>query len=413
MLKKFLTSLFIWFGRHYKSLLLILILFIIIITGNHIFKTYANSYIKSLIINDSLGLIAYKETPGEPLLITYHKVFQHIFFLTFNFPLFVVIVLIITFKLTQRYFNKRTILFYSFLAIIISLVRNYTITTHYDLLTNVLNGVATTPEQYRLVIPSLTYLIKFIFYGLSWRMASRLLNFTFILATPFIFHLYLKKWFNDMQSTLIVLIFLLILPYSFWHDYPSDFSEITLFIIGFIFIREKKDKMFYPLMFLASLHRETSIFLIVAYFISNIKKDNFIKTSLKSVSYLGVWLIPQVGLRLLFGIKPFRGGTLGWGFLIHNIRFILISRYILYIPLIFLPFIISYFIFRKNVKDRFLERNLITIALFFLVSLFTTRIEEIRKFTPFLPIVIPLGIMGLVNGLKNKSIEDSTTRFHK
>jgi hypothetical protein len=194
------------------------------------------------------------------------------------------------------------------------------------------------------------------------------------------------------------------IPLTFLWDYPSDFSEITLFIIGFIFIRDNNDKMLYPLIFLASLHRETSIFLIVAYFISNIKKDNFLQVSLKSASYLGVWLIPQIVFRLLFGIKPFRGGTLGWGFFHYNMNH-LVNEKILYLLLMFLPFTFLFLLYRKNIYDDFLKRNLITIVLFLFVSLFTTRIEEIRKFTPFLPIIIPLGIMGLQN--KYKSINNT------
>ncbi|MBN3040681.1 MAG: hypothetical protein JW867_06100 [Candidatus Omnitrophica bacterium] len=269
---------------------------------------------------------------------------------------------------------------------------------------NVFNGTAETPYLYRVLVPFLSYLLKTIIPSLTWRNSAGIWNYIFALSLFPLFHIYLRKWFDQKIAFLINIIFCCLLPLSFDYDYPEDFLELSLFIIGYMLIRDKKDIFLGPLIFFATFSRETAVFLAIAYFISRINKKDLLKTITKSSAFFICWLIPFAGIRLI------RGPTLRPDFFmgVRNLEYIIFDFFSVnsnfFSSLFFLGVFFSiYLMFDKKDEDNFLKRNTITITVAFLAAFWFANINEPRIFYPILPILVPLAFYPLLAGHDTKT----------
>ncbi len=277
-------------------------------------------------------------------------------------------------------------------------------------LEDVFYGSGIAPNLYRVIVPYLTFFLKTILLpAFSWANAANIWNYIFILATLPLFHIYLRKWFDEKVCVLLVLILSYLLTMSFWYPYPGDFLELILFIVGYTYIRDKKSIFLYPLILLASFHKETAIVLVFSYFVSNVTKKRFFKTIVKSFTYFLCWFIPFAGLRIVRGLRDYRGTDSFFGFLIYNIK-VIVGGLRLY-PTRFYEFVLFLFafyacflLFKGKERDDFLNRNIVTIFIFIFITFLITRIDEIRVYYPLLPILIPLAFYPFFGKKMHKSV---------
>lgn len=292
---------------------------------------------------------------------------------------------------------KRYLIVYLILGTLLFLVRLDRVIQHYDILENVFYGTSLAPNLYRVVVPSLTFSLKSVISALSWLDSARIWNLIFILSVFPLFHIYLNKWFEGKVCFLITLLLGCLMPLSFLYDYPEDFLEIIVFITGYMFIRDKKYGFLCLLVFLATLNRETAIFLVFAYLISNIEIKNVLKISAKCFMLFTCWLIPFAGVRLIRGFKPYRCDFFMAGNNLADIKksFLLTGSHVFDLLFFIFLFVFIYLIFNKDKEWNFFRRNIITILLIFIVGFSFASISEIRVFYPILPIVIPLAFYPL------------------
>lgn len=287
------------------------------------------------------------------------------------------------------------------------------ITHHYGTfdIEDIFYGTALAPNIYRIFVPYLAFLLKSIIPKLSWLDSTRLWVFVFILSIFPLFHIYLSRWFERNICFLLTLILGYLLPISFLFYYPENFLELGIFIIGYMLIRDRKDLPLYPLIFLSTLNRESAVFLVISYFVSNVTRKEFLKVSLKSFTFLISWLIPFIGLRLIRGFKAYRSSFFT---LDYNIKWIInefllrgsgIYHFFDFLFFLFI-FIFIYIVFKKGKANSFLRKNLVTVAIVFIAVLCFGGVGEIRLFYPALPIVIPLAFYPLFGKEDNRDGEE-------
>jgi hypothetical protein len=134
--------------------------------------------------------------------------------------------------------RRRIFVTYLLLGTCLFFVRAARVRQHYDVLETVVDGRALAPNLYRVFVPALANGLKFALPWLSWVNAARVVNYTFILAALPLFHLYLRHWFSARASLAVTILLVCLMPMSFAYDYPDDFVELVVFIVGFWAIRD-------------------------------------------------------------------------------------------------------------------------------------------------------------------------------
>jgi hypothetical protein len=171
--------------------------------------------------------------------------------------------------------------------------------------------------------------------------------------------------------------------------------ELIMFILGAMWIKENRWKLLMFLIPISAFNRETSIALVLLYFLNGFNNKKVIK---RSVIYFLLWLIPTVTLYRIFGVKdmPYFMN------MVINIRGLLemfknphpYNHYYFVIYLCGFYWFLAFMNFRK--KDIFLRKSIIVIALFFIYAFFRAAgIHEARVFIPFYVFIMPLGLMSL------------------
>lgn len=294
--------------------------------------------------------------------------------------------------------ERRRIFFgYYVVSVLLFFLRWTRVEAHYNILDAVFYDFAYAPNIYRILLPSLSWCLVSIFPCLSWKFAAGVWNFIFILAAVPLFHRYVRIWFTEAESVLLTYILVCFIPVSFLYDYPSDFLELSVFITGYYLIREKKDILLMLLIFIATFDKETSALLCVSYFISNIHRDQWKKTSFKSFLCVLAWVIPTCIVRILKGIVAYRT-KMGLESVIVNFQKLLSDLNELSLFLFFMGvFSILLVIFTRKKLDSFLARNLVTCLFFVILTFFTARVYEVRIYYPLLPLIIPASFYALLH----------------
>ncbi len=260
-------------------------------------------------------------------------------------------------------------------------------------------GKLSPPLTYRLLIPYTVYSFHKIFrVPLNYYYA--LFRFIFFFLSFALFHIYLKKWFDDKIAMIGTLSMIASLPLILtnWYCIPTDIPELIIFILGAMWIRDNKYKNLFILIPIATLNRETSIALVLLYFLNGIGKEKPYILIKRSAIYFLLWLVPYVTLISIFGFRtlPIISN------LKHNLGGLLhiftnLNPYNHYYFLLYLCgfyWILAFKDFRK--KDRFLKRAMVVMAVYFIFAFSRAgAINEVRMFMPFYVFVIPLGLFSL------------------
>lgn len=257
----------------------------------------------------------------------------------------------------------------------------------------------TLPMVYRILVPYTVYFFHRILH-ISLDFTYALFRFLFYFLSFVLFHIYLKKWFDNKLAMIGTLSVIASLPLTLtnWYCIPTDIPELIIFILGAMWIRDNKYKNLFLLIPIATLNRETSIALVLLYFLNGIGREKRYILIRRTTVYFLLWLIPYITLISIFGFKtwpPFAN-------LIHNCKGLLhifttpnpYNHYYFFIYLCGFYWILAFRDFRR--KDPFLKRSVIVMLLhFFYVFFRAGAINEVRIFIPFYVFVIPLGLFSL------------------
>ena len=310
----------------------------------------------------------------------------------------------------RKYFNENKslvniFLVYFFLTFVIGYldfdrrVENFEQSARY--LEEVAKRDSPLPMVRRILIPYTLYFFHKISH-ISLEYVYAFFRFLSFFLSFILFHIYLKKWFDDKLAMIGTLSLIASLPLTLtnWYCIPTDMPELITFILGAMWIRDNKYKLLFILIPLATLNRETTIALVLLYFLYGFGREKFPILAKRTTVYFLLWFIPYMTLIAIFGYKLESYITLRT--LKHNLSglmqiFEIPNPYNHYYFLLYLCgfyWILAFKDFAK--KDIFLKKSIIVIAPFFLYVFFwQAAINEVRVFIPFYVFVIPLGLFSL------------------
>jgi hypothetical protein len=269
-----------------------------------------------------------------------------------------------------------------------------------DCLRQVVQGEIDAPLVRRILVPYTVHFFHKIFHiPLSYTFAG--FRFAFFFLSFILFHIYLKKWFDDKVAMVGTLSLIASLPIVLtnWYCVPTDMPELIIFILGAMWIRDNKYKNLFILIPLATLNRETSIALVFLYFLNGIGKEKWRILIKRTMIYSLLWLIPHLTLISIFGLRE----VSGFFYVLKSNIACLIELFKTPSPYNYCLFlfyfcgfywILAFRDFRK--KDTLLKRSVIMMAVYFVYGFLRVgAVTEVRIFLPFYVFVIPLGLFSL------------------
>jgi len=167
--------------------------------------------------------------------------------------------------------------------------------------TDIVSG-GLAPYRYRILVPYLVNVLivnlsHYVGNGLAFLLSYATYFFAAIATLLVSLYLYLRLWLDDKSALIGCLIAAFTMPVGLRYFYPYSFLEVTLFIIALYLIYRHADGWLLPLVLIASLNRETAIFIVVAYAIHRRKLPMSLALGL---AWLGVFVV----LRLWLGDAP-------------------------------------------------------------------------------------------------------------
>ena len=157
----------------------------------------------------------------------------------------------------------------------------------------VIDGTYGAPAIYRVLRPfSLDWLVRTLGVSAStvWHASRLFLCF----ASYVVFHWYLRTWFPPATSVTGTLTLASLFPLTVTNSWahPDHFAELLLFTSGCAAIARQSDGLFLVTLTLATLNRETSIFLVLLYAAASPASTRHLS---KSVGFAAVWAAMFVG----------------------------------------------------------------------------------------------------------------------
>jgi hypothetical protein len=129
-------------------------------------------------------------------------------------------------------------------------------------------GTASTPYQYRMLVPLFVRLLlnAHLIEPASQMAAFAVIQVAFLIALAFVFRRYVSLFIADpVLASIAALSIYAVLPFNYFNlpYYPYDIPSVLFFTAGMLLIYQRAWIWFYPLFVVATLNRETSIFLAV------------------------------------------------------------------------------------------------------------------------------------------------------
>ncbi|MGC9516569.1 MAG: hypothetical protein ACP5C3_02595 [Methanomicrobiales archaeon] len=252
------------------------------------------------------------------------------------------------------------------------------------------------PYTYRILTPLIVSLIP-----LERLEGFFLVNVSSIIIAATIFYYYLKKLnFNSYLSYLGVMLFISAptVIYSLYDIALVDNLSFLFITLAFYFILIRKDWLFFIVLLIGVVNKETILFTIPVYFLYNIEINNLKIALKKSVLILLPILFIFMIIRFQYGVTDyFTINTIKNNLLEHLYRYNIIKNY-LYIAIgtfknPYLAFGTIWLIFLYGIKyidNKFLKKSLYVLPLIFLQILISTDIYRVI-FIAF-PIIIPIAL---------------------
>ena len=166
---------------------------------------------------------------------------------------------------------------------------------------------------------------------------------------------------------------------------PYDLPSLFFFSAGFYLLVTRRDVLLIPLIAVATLNRETSLFLIVFYLVFELSRRSDRRKPASvlamAVGMLAAWMAMRLILLHLYGHNPMDSGSrIADLKLWQNLGFLIKPQHWPAFASIFgftLPVVIAG---RRSLEPYFLRRGLMVVALWFVLMLFVGVLIEIRIF---------------------------------
>lgn len=228
----------------------------------------------------------------------------------------------------------------------------------------------------------------------AFNIAYLLFNSGAILFSLASLYALLNLWFSGSESLAGVLLAAATMPLTFQDQYfhPWSFLEFGFFALGFVLIERERHGWFAVVLALACLNRETSLFLLLAFFFTRILPwepgRGVSRESLRLFTAYGVlWLGIFFGLRLVRGFPPptftaheaWRVNVLNWR-RATGLNLLFFGAFWIYVALGF----------RR--APAFLRRASLIIPLYAALLCVIGLWYEIRYLLTLYPILIPMGM---------------------
>jgi hypothetical protein len=182
----------------------------------------------------------------------------------------------------------------------------------------VIAGTYGAPADYRVLAP---FTIDFFSRasGLGPVLGYVVSRLIFIYAGLIVTHAYVRQFFSSGAAVAATLGVAALLPLTFTNGWanPDSFPELVLFTLGCLFIAQRRDGAFLIALVLATLNRETAVFLVLLW--GSYRLPGAWRRELPRFAAYGmVWLAIYAGLRWMRGYQPYDLWMLGQN--IANLR---------------------------------------------------------------------------------------------
>ena len=177
-----------------------------------------------------------------------------------------------------------------------------------------LQHTAEAPNRYRLLVPVIVELLGRLIPVGNQPLASFLVGYALFYQFSIMFSLlllliYLRQWYSPAQALVGVLVVAVSLLVAFGDGYfqPWSLLEIGLFTAGLLAIYKSQHWWLAVLIALATLNRETGVFLVLAYLVMRAKRTwPFVTRAdlLWTGLYGAIWGSLYGGVRLWLGPAP-------------------------------------------------------------------------------------------------------------
>lgn len=178
---------------------------------------------------------------------------------------------------------------------------------------------------------------------------------------------------------------------AFTMYYPWDTPSILFFVLGLGLLRAGRMAPYYAVFILATLNRETSCFLAVAYLFAAYGEKPNKTIALHLAAQTAVWVAIKAVLYMQYGdhagVKVIEFQPLGGMAMLGNpnlLPAILSNCGFLVIPCV---------VFYRRIGDRFTRRALLSMVPFFALFLLIGGLRELRDYGELIPFVLPATVL--------------------
>ena len=265
-------------------------------------------------------------------------------------------------------------------------------------------GVGTTPYQYRVLVP---WLVRgAVAAGLLPSDADIpafvALEGLALVALACAFRQYLSLFIDDrLVTSVAALSAYAVLPFNDLRGpfLPYDTPSIVFFATGLVLIRRQSWRWFFPLFTLATLNRETSIFLTAAFAVALYDEYRPSRLALLGGAQIAIWIAIKAALWQIYRQNPSVGASGLYFFQLKVNLATILSRPIA--SLIVLStwggLWLTALIWHARISDRFLRRTLWVVPMFMAGMFVVGFVVEMRVYGEMLPIVLAAFWVGLLS----------------
>jgi len=252
-------------------------------------------------------------------------------------------------------------------------------------------GVANKPFAYRILMPTLLGITAEA-NGLSLQLADIALRVLILTATMLLLRRWLRHFIHPLLADVMPLLLGVMLPWSFLFYWPYDFAGILIWTACLLCLVERRYATYLLLFTLGTLNRETAIFLIGLFGLTQWDLLGPRRTLQWCAGQAAIWLTVFVGLRLL--IHPTGGDAVEFhllanlDYLLHGQGFGPLEHWVRLLSGLGFMWVLAFWHWRR--KSPFLRRACWLFAPYFLVMLVVARFVETRVWYEWIPIVLAL-----------------------
>jgi len=263
-----------------------------------------------------------------------------------------------------------------------------------DYIPKVMTGTYGAPADYRVLAP---FTIDFFSRasGLGPVLGYVVSRLIFIYAGLIVTHAYVRQFFSSGAAVAATLGVAALLPLTFTNGWanPDSFPELVLFTLGCLFVAQRRDAAFLIALVLATLNRETAVFLVLLW--GSYRLPGAWRRELpRFAAYALVWVAIYAGLRWLRGYQPYDLWMLGQN--IANLRpsppaYDPYRRVFGLFWLLFLvpPTVLAVRGSREPGTPAYISRALPVFAAFVITCCVISLAIEARIFVPAIPLLLP------------------------